>query len=102
MGGGNITYFNPDLVTGLQSLSSFSGCERFSPPLVRPLYTAAIYNIISRTQYVDHNSPTYRDVISSLGGQSAAGIQAAMDPWGNVRIPHLEYLEDYDRRDPHK
>jgi hypothetical protein len=92
---GNVTYFNPDLIAGLQSTSTFE-------PLVRPLYTAVFYDTVSRTQYANHESQTYRDLISSLGGQSAAGIRAAMDPWGNIRIPHLEYMDNYNESDPHR
>jgi hypothetical protein len=112
-----VTYFNPDLIVGLQNTSSFEPLATlFSTPtgglyyrytsrldpLVRPLYTAVFYDIVSRTQYANHDSKTYRDLISSMGGQSTAGIRAAMDPWGNVRIPHLEYMDDYNGSDPHR
>jgi hypothetical protein len=115
---GEVTYFNPDLIVGLQNMSSFeprkttfsTGLDAYDvydydyrfEPLVRPLYTAVFYDSFSRTQYANHDSQTYRNLISSLGGQSTAGIRAAMDPWGNVRIPHLEYMDDYNGSDPHR
>jgi hypothetical protein len=40
--------------------------------------------------------------MSKLGGDSSAGIQAASDNWGNVRIPSLTYSDGYNPNDPHK
>lgn len=37
-----------------------------------------------------------------LGGFQAAGIQAATDPWGNLRIPSIEYLDTYDSAIPNE
>jgi hypothetical protein len=104
MGTGEITYLSPDLIAGLQnrSIFGFTRDPTATLPLVRPLYISAVYDIIAKTQYVNQSSQAYQDIILSLGGRQAAGAQASMDPWGNVRIPHLEYLDTYQTTDPYE
>jgi hypothetical protein len=37
-----------------------------------------------------------------MGGEKTVAVQAAMDTWGNVRIPALQYLSDYNPDHPHR
>lgn len=37
-----------------------------------------------------------------LGGPESAGMQAATDPWGNIRIPNIHDLTEYEPEDPFK
>jgi hypothetical protein len=71
-------------------------------PRIRALYSSALYDIASATQYVDKTNATYQDIIITLGGESSAGIQAATDPWGNVRMPSLHALSGFDANEPHR
>jgi hypothetical protein len=100
---GTITYMDPDLIGGLQSsYDSVFFTDRVAYySLAQALYTTVCYDTITATQYVDQSSPALQDVVSSLGGSEFVGVQAAMDPWGNVRIPHLEYQDTFDANDPH-
>jgi hypothetical protein len=105
----SITYMNPDFMGGLQSASMFNPGINSYGPLVRALYTTVLYDTASRTQYLDERylgphpaDSSYRDIIASLGGQKTAAVQAATDPWGHARIPHLEYLNTYNPNDAHQ
>ena len=71
-------------------------------PIVYSLYSSTLYDPISSTQYVDPANSTVEALVSRQGGNALAGIQAATDTWGNVRIPSLIYHADYDRNNPHK
>lgn len=75
------------------------GTNRFRPT-VQALYASAVYDVISRIQNVDNTTSEYLDLISILGGQKSAGVQAAMDIWGNLRIPNIDYLPGYDAKHP--
>jgi hypothetical protein len=63
---------------------------------------STLYNYIANVQYVDPTDKATGAVITLLGGEGSAAFQAAMDPWGNVCIPSLNYDPDYDPKDPHK
>jgi hypothetical protein len=69
-------------------------------PTVQALYASAIYDVISRIQNVDNTTSDYSSLISTLGGQESASVQAAVDIWGNSRIPNMEYLADYQPEHP--
>jgi hypothetical protein len=81
--------------------SVYSSSMRFRPKL-RSLYSAALYDITSATQYVDKANQTYQEIALMLGGEGSAGVQAAVDPWGNVRMPNLQALSNYDPEVPHR
>ena len=51
---------------------------------------------------MDPTNASTQAVIAVLGGESSAAVQAAIDPWGNVRIPSLQYHSDYDVNNPQK
>ena len=71
-------------------------------PRIRALYSSALYDIASATQYVDKTNATYQDTVNTLGGESSAGVEAATDPWGNIRMPNLHALSGFDAREPHR
>jgi hypothetical protein len=96
---GTITYFKPDL---LQQIGMNMLSINISKTDITAAYTSAIYDTISRTQHVDNTSDRYIELIETLGGKEAAGIWAATDPWGNVRVPNLEYLDGYDTMTPNQ
>jgi hypothetical protein len=100
-GTGNIAYYNYNLSNQLGMTSIVMGSTRARPKL-RALYAAALYDITSATQYVDKTNTTYEDIALMLGGESSAGIQAATDAWGNIRMPNLQALPEYDSEDPHR
>jgi hypothetical protein len=75
--------------------------DRMSPT-VRALYSTVLYDSISGTQFVDPANTSSKGIVANLGGDSSAGIQAATDNWGNVRIPTLIYSNDYDPANPDK
>lgn len=100
-GTGKITYYNPSLSLQMNNTMWSYGRSR-TRPTIRALYSALLYDVVPTIQYVDPNDATYKDTIMKLGGPQPAGVQAAMDPWGNLRIPHLEYSADYDPSDPHR
>jgi hypothetical protein len=37
-----------------------------------------------------------------MGGEKTVATQAAMDTWGNVRIPALQYQSEYNPDNPHQ
>lgn len=98
---GKISYYNHNLTTQI-ALSMFSGGSTRIQPTIRALYSAALYGAISNTQYVDNDNATFQNTIMTLGGSQAAGVQAATDSWGNLRIPSIEYLSTYDPAHPEK
>jgi hypothetical protein len=69
---------------------------------MRAFYSAALYDIIASTQYVDPTSPEFQDLVVKLGGNQAASIEASMDSWGNLRIPNINYLSNFDPANPHQ
>ena len=100
-GVGRISYYNYNLTTQF-SLSNFGPAATRSKPVIRALYSSALYDVMSNTKYVDQNNASFKDAIMKLGGFQAAGIQAATDPWGNLRIPSIEYLDTYDSAIPNE
>jgi hypothetical protein len=98
-GTGQITYYNHNLTTQLE-MTLFVKATTRSKPTVRAIYSAALYDITSGIQYVNHTTPAASSTIALLGGDQAAGIQSALDLWGNLRIPALEYLPDYNAEQP--
>ncbi len=100
-GVGTITHYHPNLTVQV-ALSGLGGGSRRTKPLIRSLYSAALYDVTSNIQYADNENTTFQDRVMSLGGASAAGVQTAMDLWGNVRIPNIDYLSQYDPRQPHE
>ena len=100
-GSGAITHYDPNITVQVQ-LSKFASGSTRSYPMMRALYLAALYDVTSNVQYVDNDNATFQEKIMMLGGSSAAGIQAAMDSWGNVRIPNIDYLSKYDQTRPNE
>lgn len=98
---GQVKYWNHNLSTQLDETFWQSEWELFKPQL-RGLYSTALYDIVSGTQYMNRSDPTFENIVLMLGGQQTAGIQAAMDQWGNIRIPNLTYLPDYDPSNPER
>jgi len=98
---GNIIFYDARLSTqvSLSRLFSWNGPNR---PTLSALYTSSLYDSVSNIQYVDTTSQAARDIVSVIGGKSSAGIQAATDVWGNIRIPHHRYLSNYDPKDRQK
>jgi len=72
------------------------------PSIVPALYSSTMQDLVSRLQYVDLTNQTAAALVANLGGDSSAGVQAATDTWGNVRIPNLKYLPEYDPNRPHE
>lgn len=98
--GGHIRYYNAS-VFEQWGLSTFAVGGTKSRPTIRGLYSSTLYDYVSSTQYVDPANSTTKDIVSILGGESSAAIQAATDNWGNVRIPTLEHLTGYNDKSPH-
>lgn len=98
-GTGSITFYDPRLSLQM-NLTGWTSHMGRTKPTLRAQYEALLYDVIASTQYADPNNFTYNDTIAKLGGPQVAGIQSAMDIWGNIRIPHLEYLANYDPSGP--
>lgn len=98
---GTVTYYNHNLTDQL-GMTIFSTSTNRARPAVRALYSAALYDIVSSTQNVNKSSSAYKELSTRLGGPQSAAVQAAMDSWGNVRIPNINYLPEYDKDDPYK
>jgi hypothetical protein len=94
-----ITYYNHNLSSQL-TLTDFKMDRLTAIPRIHAIFSSVLYDITSSIQYVNHSTPAAQGIIELLGGQQAAGAQAAMDMWGNVRIPALEYLPDYNPKKP--
>lgn len=97
-GTGRISYYNYNLSTQM-ALTEFQYTSTRAKPTIRALYSSVLYDVIASTQYVDQSNSTFQDTVMMLGGHQSASIQAATDPWGNLRIPYLELLEGYDSSD---
>ncbi|KAJ4347502.1 hypothetical protein N0V95_005376 [Ascochyta clinopodiicola] len=98
---GKITHYNPSLSIQMNLTTWSFGMQR-TKPTTRALYSTLLYDIVPTIQYVDPRSASYQETMLKLGGPQSAAIQAAMDSWGNVRIPHLEYAAGYDPSNPHE
>jgi len=98
---GHITYYNAHLSIQL-SLSQRAMSSESSKPAIRALYSSTLFDHMSSIQYVDPTNNVTKGVVTMLGGQGSAAVQAAMDPWSNVRIPSLEYHPEYKSVDPHR
>ncbi|ORY04463.1 hypothetical protein BCR34DRAFT_572675 [Clohesyomyces aquaticus] len=68
--------------------------------IVPAVYTSTLHDVISSLQYVNPTNDTAASLVADLGSHSSSGIQAATDNWGNIRIPHLRYLSNYDAKNP--
>jgi len=99
---GTITYYNSSL--GAQMwLSPYTANFQFSTkPIKRALFSSSLVDFVSSTQYVDPTRGDARDVITMLGGEKSVAVQAAMDVWGNPRVPSLEDQPGFDPNDPNK
>lgn len=106
-------YLNPSLVGSLQSASSFDNERDGHRSQVRALYSTTVYDIATRTQYLDYDLIGQPELYNSSSSQmffslvyslhsNDPGVKSAVDPWDNVRIPHLEYLPTYNSNDPHR
>jgi hypothetical protein len=93
---GQITYFSTN-VTG-----QIYPWEDKGSSMIRAVYSSLLFDYTASTQYVDPTNAIRANTISILGGEDSAAVQAAMDIRGNVRIPNLEYLPDYDTESPHR
>jgi hypothetical protein len=100
-GTGPITHYNYNLSSQLGMTMFMSGHGRTTPK-VRALYSTALYDVTASIQYVDKTNKTYQDIATILGGESSAGVQSAVDSWGNIRIPNLQAQADYVAEDPHR
>jgi hypothetical protein len=100
-GTGEVSYYNHNLTNQL-GLTTWQAASTRSKPTVRALYTTTLYDITSSTQYVDPTNSTFQDLVVNLGGDQAASIEAAMDSWGNLRIPNIDYLSNFDPANPHQ
>lgn len=67
---------------------------------MRTFFSTTLYDYAARTQYVDITHGEAKRVVTMMGGETTVATQAAMDTWGNVRIPALEYLNGYDPEHP--
>ncbi|KAJ4314096.1 hypothetical protein N0V94_006610 [Neodidymelliopsis sp. IMI 364377] len=99
-GTGALSYYNHNFTTQM-GLSAFALSGSRALPTIRALYSAALYDVASKAQYVSSENATYKAAITSLGGPQAAGLQMGTDSWGNLRIPNLEYLNNYDSTHPY-
>jgi hypothetical protein len=70
--------------------------------MTRALYSSMLFDYTASTQYVDPTDTVRDDTITILGGEGSAAIQAAMDIRGNVQIPNLKYLPEYDSNSPYQ
>jgi hypothetical protein len=95
---GNITYYNPDITVQL-FLSPFIGGSSL---VMRAFYSTTLYDYVARMQYVDTTHGEAKRVVTMMGGETTVATQAAMDTWGNIRIPALEYLDEYDAKHPNR
>ncbi|ORX97053.1 hypothetical protein BCR34DRAFT_173298 [Clohesyomyces aquaticus] len=98
---GSITAYNPNLTTQL-AVSTYQSASTRSKPVIRALYSASLYDYAASTQYVDPTNNITQGIITTLGGPQSAAIEAATDTWGNVRVPNLEYLSNYNESQPHQ
>jgi hypothetical protein len=98
---GQITYHNPG-IRMQEALTPFRFSRQRSKPTILALYSSTLYDYVASVQYVDLTDRVAKDVISILGGDRTSAIQAAMDNWGNIRIPSLKYHPGYRLNDPHK
>lgn len=67
----------------------------FGTSTSRQLYLSTLNDPMAMLQYVPPSDSFWQANIHSLGGESFAAVRSAMDPWGKVRIPTLEYLPSY-------
>jgi hypothetical protein len=95
---GNISYYSPDLSVQLDLCPFVGG----STPAIRALYSTSLYDNAARTQYVDVSQGVAKNVVTMMGGESSIATLGAMDTWGNVRIPALQYVDGYDSDRPHR
>lgn len=95
-GVGQISHFDYNLTTQKSLASIFEVGYTDTGPTFRALYSAAVYGATSNVQYVGKGNATFEKAIIALGGSEAAGVQAATDSWGNIRVPNVEYLADFD------
>jgi hypothetical protein len=93
---GNITFFSTNVTNQIYPFVDLGSS------MTRSLYSSMLFDYTASTQYVDPNDTVRDDTVTILGGESSTAIQAATDIRGNVRIPSLEYLPNYDRNSPHR
>ncbi|KAF2653263.1 hypothetical protein K491DRAFT_680660 [Lophiostoma macrostomum CBS 122681] len=98
---GNISTYDAKFSTQLL-LSKYAGASTHMEPTIRALYSSTLYDLVSSIQYVEPTNSTTKDIVANLGGDNSAGIQAATDTWGNVRIPSLIYSNEYNPTNPHE
>jgi hypothetical protein len=100
-GTGLMSYYNYNSSTQ-RDMSMFRAGSTRARPKIRALYSAAVYDAVSSLQYVDTTNATYQNTIMMLGGEKYAATQAGTDAWGNIRIPNLQALSDYNSEAPHQ
>ena len=95
-----VTFYNPNLTSQIWlTQADMPGNTRL---LTRAVFSSAIYDYVASIQYVDPTQSAMINVVAVLGGGGSAAVAAAMDTWGNARIPSLEYHPDYNRLDPNR
>jgi len=96
-----VQYLNSDPRSTLY-YSGFVGASSFASysPMIRTLYGSALFAPDAGTQYANGSSASFSDLINRLGGLAPAIKTSTMDMWGNVRIPVIHLLPNFDPSQP--
>jgi hypothetical protein len=98
---GSITDYNSSPSKQLWLLPYTAVFRPNTNPIRRALFSSSLVDFVSSTQYVDPTKGPTWDVIAILGGEKPVAVQAAMDVWGNARVPSLEDQPGYNSSDTH-
>ncbi|KPA41667.1 hypothetical protein FLAG1_05421 [Fusarium langsethiae] len=69
---------------------------------ILPMFGAALSAPNALAQASNGSSTNFDAVIQDLGGVDVASNNARVDLWGNVRVPEITQLPDYDSSNPYK
>lgn len=95
-----VTYMasDPRLAVRHQTLQGGSSFSMYRPP-ISTLFGAALFSPEAALQYegdVWTDDENYSSTVSRLGGTDTVIKRSTTDIWGNVRIPVLHLLNEYD------
>lgn len=95
--GASFPTYRPEVHNSIMDGADFTG-----QVTVRSIFGSSIYSLEAKTQYPNSSKLPFDSLIEDIGGPKAAGEALYADPWGNVRIPRLMSLAEYDAEDPEK
>jgi len=99
-----VVYFPIANITEVTRYSTVTGVSSYQSSLqsIRAIILSSLYDSGTRVIHSNGSAPAFSDAVGALGGRQAAVEAVQEDLWGNVRVPFIHMLDEYDPLRPEK